>query len=95
LFVLFCLFCVLLLLREIDLRIKLGDFQTYLFPGSIGLLVFNDLGRVWVKGENSHQWHDGYGGGVWISPLKRFVITASYGQSSEGGLMLVSWGFLY
>jgi len=81
--------------HNLDLRIKLGDFQTYLFPGSIGLLAFNDLGKVWVKGENSHQWHDGYGGGVWISPLKRFVITASYAQSPEGGLMLISWGFLY
>ncbi|HMH21897.1 MAG TPA: BamA/TamA family outer membrane protein [Puia sp.] len=81
--------------HNLDLRIKLGDFQTYLFPGSIGLLAFNDIGRVWVKGENSHQWHDGYGGGVWISPLKRFVITASYAQSPEGGVTLITWGFLY
>jgi len=84
-----------MLYHNLDLRIKLGDFQTYLFPGSIGLLAFNDIGRVWQKDENSHQWHDGYGGGIWISPLKRVVITASYAQGTDGGVTQITWGFLY
>ena len=81
--------------HNLDVRIRLADFQTYFFPGSIGLQLFNDVGRVWLKGESSREWHDGYGGGIWISPLKRFIITASYAQSPEGGLMLIKWGFQY
>lgn len=81
--------------HNIDLRIRLADFSTYLFPGSVGLLLFNDLGRVWQEGEMSHQWHDGYGGGFWISPLKKLVFSASYGQGTDGGVVLVKLGFQY
>jgi len=81
--------------HNIDLRIRLADFQTYLFPGSLGLLFFNDVGRVWLKGEDSKQWHDGYGGGIWISPLKRFVFSASYAEGSDGGVTLIKVGFQY
>jgi Omp85 superfamily domain/Calcineurin-like phosphoesterase len=80
---------------NVDLRIKLADFETYLFPGSLGILFFNDMGRVWLKGEHSNDWHDGYGGGFWISPLKKLVLTASYAQSPEGGLALIKLGFQY
>jgi outer membrane protein assembly factor BamA len=81
--------------HNLDLRIKVADFQTYLFPGSVGVLFFNDIGRVWLKGESSNQWHDGYGGGIWVSPLKRFVVTASYARGTDGGLALITWGFQY
>lgn len=81
--------------HNIDLRIRLADFQTYLFPGSLGLLFFNDVGRVWLKGEKSDQWHDGYGGGFWISPLKRLVFSASYAQGTEGGVTILKLGFQY
>ena len=81
--------------HNLDLRVRLADFQTYLFPGSLGLLFFNDVGRVWLKGEESHQWHDGYGGGFWISPLKQFVLSGSYAVGTEGGLVLIKLGFQY
>ncbi len=81
--------------HNIDLRVRLADFQTYLFPGSLGLLFFNDVGRVWLRGEDSKQWHDGYGGGFWISPLKRFVFSASYAEGTEGGVTLIKLGFQY
>jgi outer membrane translocation and assembly module TamA len=83
------------LYHNIDLRIRLTDFQTYLFPGSLGLLFFNDVGRVWLHGESSRQWHDGYGGGIWISPLKRLVLSASYAGGTEGGVALIKLGFQY
>jgi hypothetical protein len=81
--------------HNIDLRIKLAEFRTYLFPGSLGLQLFNDVGRVWLKGEKDDAWHDGYGGGIWISPLKKFVFTASYGQGNEGGVVLIRMGWQY
>ncbi len=81
--------------HNIDLRIKLSQFNTYLFPGSFGMVLFNDVGRVWQQGEMSRQWHDGYGGGFWISPLSKLVFSASYGQGTDGGVLLVKLGFQY
>ncbi|HEX5025076.1 MAG TPA: BamA/TamA family outer membrane protein, partial [Agriterribacter sp.] len=78
-----------------ELRIKLADFRTYLLPGNLGIILFHDIGRVWVKGENSSTWHTGYGGGFWVSPLRRFVGTACYGFSKDGGLPFVSLGFQF
>jgi hypothetical protein len=81
--------------HNIDLRFKLAEFNTYLFPGSFGMVLFNDIGRVWQAGELSHRWHDGYGGGFWISPLSRLVFSASYGQGTDGGVVLIKLGFQY
>ena len=81
--------------HNIDLRIKLAQFNTYFFPGTFGLLVFNDVGRVWAQGEQSHQWHDGYGGGLWIAPLQQVVFSASYGQGTDGGVFMFKLGFQY
>lgn len=39
--------------HNVEARLKLFDFQSSLFPASVGLLVFNDVGRVWLKSESS------------------------------------------
>jgi hypothetical protein len=76
-----------MLFNNTEFRLRLGHFNTYLFPGSIGLLVFNDVGRVFTDGERSQKWHVGYGGGIWIAPIQRFVITASVARSEEEKLL--------
>ena len=81
--------------NNVELRLKVADFRTYLFPGSLGFLFFHDVGRVWVKDDSSTKWHDGYGAGFWISPLKRLVITASYTASKEDKLPLVTLGWQF
>ncbi|MFI5133232.1 MAG: BamA/TamA family outer membrane protein [Chitinophagales bacterium] len=78
-----------------EMRIRIAEFKTYLFPGSIGLLFFNDIGRVWVKNDTSSVWHDGYGAGLWFSPLHRLAITASFTTSKENTLPLVSLGWQF
>ncbi len=83
------------LYNNLELRIKLADFRTYLFPGSIGLLGFYDAGTVWEKGDPSAAWHHGYGGGLWIAPMKKIVITASYAASNEGALPLIMFGWMF
>ncbi|WP_018341541.1 BamA/TamA family outer membrane protein [Cytophaga aurantiaca] len=77
---------------NIEMRLKLFDFTSYLFPGSIGLIAFNDLGRVWAHGEESGQWHDGYGGGFYIAPAKMLVVNLTLGCSKEGVLPYISLG---
>jgi outer membrane protein assembly factor BamA len=78
-----------------ELRIKFGDFRSYLFPGSIGMLVFHDYGRVWHDSDPTNKWKSGYGGGLWISPLKRIVITALYTASKEDRLPLIGFGWQF
>ncbi|SEW17993.1 Calcineurin-like phosphoesterase [Chitinophaga sp. YR573] len=78
-----------------ELRLKLFEFQSYLFPASVGLIAFNDVGRVWLKGETSKVWHDGYGGGLYFSPINMFILTATVGNSNEGLLPYISFGFKF
>lgn len=78
-----------------ELRLKLFQFRSYLFPATVGLIAFNDVGRVWLKGESSGIWHDGYGGGLFFSPVNMFIITATAGNSPEGLLPYIAFGFKF
>ncbi|GAB4056113.1 BamA/TamA family outer membrane protein [Spirosoma litoris] len=80
---------------NLEARLKLLDFRSFLFPGSVGLVAFNDLGRVWLKGENSKKWHDGYGGGLYVTPASLLVVAATVGFSDEGALPYISLGFRF
>lgn len=81
--------------NNMELRIKLFDFTSYILPGSVGLIAFNDVGRVWQKGESSGQWHNGFGGGIYFSPVNLLVITAVIGHSTEDTLPYVTFGFKF
>ncbi|HUC81877.1 MAG TPA: BamA/TamA family outer membrane protein [Flavisolibacter sp.] len=73
-----------MLFNNAEIRIRLAEFSTFLFPGSLGILGFHDIGRVWQDGEeNKGRWHNGYGGGIWIAPIKRWVVTGSLAFSKE------------
>lgn len=81
--------------NNLDIRIRLRDYQGYLFTGSYGLVLFHDVGRVWAEGEKSGRWHNGYGIGAWVSPAKRFIFAVNYARSKEGWLPLVNFGFQF
>lgn len=78
-----------------ELRVKLFSLKTYLFPAYVGVLGFHDVGRVWLKAEESDVWHRGYGGGIWFAPFKQVVVSAIYGISKEEKLPLIRVGFLF
>ena len=84
-----------MLYNNIDVRIRIKNYQGYLFTGSYGILLFHDIGRIWVDGQSSSTWHNGYGIGAWVSPANKMVFTANYMRSKEGGLPLVSVGFQF
>ncbi|MEP7377456.1 MAG: BamA/TamA family outer membrane protein [Chitinophagaceae bacterium] len=79
--------------NNLEMRIRLANFKTYLFPGSLGLLGFYDTGRIWADDDDSDKWLSGYGGGFWISPLKRLVLTFTYTASKEDKLPLIALGW--
>ena len=85
-----------MLYNNSELRIRIADFNTYLFGGVFGVQIFNDIGRVFMDGETSKEWHDGYGGGIWIAPIKRFVLTASLAHSKEEKILpRITFGFQF
>lgn len=83
--------------QNTDLRIKLSRVRSYITKGYFGLILFNDLGRVWQTKEDSHKWHHGYGGGLWVSPYEMAIVTAMYefSQEEKDGLFSVRVGFLF
>jgi len=79
-----------------ELRFNFGDVNLYWFKGPVGILGFHDIARVWVDGEDSDKWHAGYGGGVWIAPFKKLVLTAMAASSKEENLLpMVKFGFQF
>jgi hypothetical protein len=81
--------------NNLELRLKVLDFTSYLLPGSLGIIGFNDVGRVWSPGEKSDQWHDGYGGGLYIIPAQLVLIEAVMGFSKEGTLPYITIGLRF
>lgn len=83
------------LYNNLDMRIKLFDFRSYLFPGQIGILGFHDIGRVWAEGESSSTWHDSAGGGIYIAPLGQAVISFTMAFTDEENLPVIGLGFFF
>jgi len=83
--------------QNTEFRFKLFNFTNYISKGEFGVLAFNDVGRVWLEGEDSNSWHHGYGGGIWVSPFSVAVLTACYERSKDetGGLFTLRFKFLF
>ena len=77
---------------NIDVHLKLATFSSYLLPGTLGLVAFNDVGRVWQPGETSRRWHDGYGGGLYFLPAQLLLVQAVVGFSDEGTYPYITVG---
>ena len=71
---------------DVELRVKLCDVKSYVMPGALGIVGFNDVGRVWVKGENSNIWHDGYGTGLYYTPFNMMIVSTTIAFSDESTL---------
>src|SRR5690606_10965634 len=90
---------------NMEIRLRLASLRTYIFPVSLGILGFHDLGRVWYKDAEgndpsapsgrSDEWHKSWGGGVWLTPFNMTVLSAELGHSKEGNMFYVRLGFLF
>ncbi|GAB3637060.1 hypothetical protein GCM10027422_26500 [Hymenobacter arcticus] len=81
--------------NNLELRLKLLDFTSYLLPGTLGVVAFHDIGRVWSPGEQSQKWHNGYGGGLYFLPAQLLLVQAVVGFSEEGVYPYISAGFRF
>ena len=73
-----------------DIRFNLRKLQTGLVPMNLGLYAGFDLGRVWLKDEDSRKWHNSYGGGVWLTLAE--MITGNIGVFSSNEDTRISFG---
>jgi hypothetical protein len=78
-----------------EVRFKLLQVSSYVAQGTLGLLGFFDVGRVWTDGEDSNVWHTGYGGGVWLNVFRDVTLVASYGFSEDDEAFMFTMGFQY
>ena len=77
---------------SLEVKVKLFEVKSYLFPGPFGITGFYDIGRVWLKDENSKKWHGSFGGGFYFLPFNLFTITASAGFSKDERIFNFSVG---
>ena len=67
-----------------------------LAPTDVGFLALTDVGRVWVDGEASGEWHGGYGGGLWFAALRRTsTVQVSVARSEGRTAWYFGLGFAY
>jgi hypothetical protein len=81
--------------NQAEMRWALANFRTYLFPAAFGIFAFYDTGKIYDLNDDSNKWLNGYGGGIWLSPLKRMVLTVAYTASKEDKLPLIGLGWKF
>ena len=79
-----------------ELRLRLGGLSNVL-PGQFGVHGMTDVGRVYLEGENSDDWHWAYGGGLWFSFLRQHtpLISVTVAVSDHSTRVLVGLGFSF
>jgi hypothetical protein len=81
--------------NNLEFRLKLANFASYILPGQFGMTGFYDVGRVWEKNESSGTWHQGVGGGFYFAPAQMAVFQVLAGWSKEGWFPYVIMGFRF
>jgi hypothetical protein len=75
-----------------ELRWRLTRFRTRILPAEFGLVGFQDVGRVWLRGEDSDKWHLSYGGGIYFTPFNAVLISILGAKSDEEQITNISIG---
>ncbi|MGO3805692.1 MAG: BamA/TamA family outer membrane protein [Sphingobacterium sp.] len=83
------------LYNNLELRVKMLSYASYLLPGTLGAIGFYDVGRVWMTDESANNWHMGYGGGLYFMPGDLLTIQGLVGFSKEATLPYISVGLAF
>ena len=78
-----------------QLAVEFGTVKTALVPLTLGMYGFYDLGKVWNPGEISNKIHQGYGAGIYFTPLFEILttrISMSFSEESPRGILEVGLG---
>jgi hypothetical protein len=78
-----------------ELRLSFGRARIVL-PAEVGIFGLADAGRVWFEGETSDEWHEAFGGGLWVAFLSRAnTLTAAVARGEGRTAVYVRAGFAY
>ena len=69
---------------NVDVQYNFGRFTTSVAPMQLGIFVGYDLGRVWIKEEDSQLWHSDFGGGFWVAAAEMVSGKFNFFTSREG-----------
>lgn len=81
------------LYNSTDIRYNLRKLKSGFAPMKIGLYGGFDVGRVWVKNEDSKKWHNSYGGGLWLNFAELATAQIGVFNSSEDTRISFGLGF--
>jgi hemolysin activation/secretion protein len=81
--------------QNTELRLTLCDLGGYVVRGKFGIFRFIDVGRVWIRDENSTKLHTGYGGGIFLVPYRLAALSLYYASSNEANSVILRAGFLF
>lgn len=82
-------------LANVEARVPLSKYYV-LIPGTIGLSAFAETGRVFLRGEQSQRWHPAFGGGIWVSFVRReLTLSVTVARSAEATGVYVTGGFMF
>ena len=81
--------------NNLEARWQIASFHNYVLPGLLGLVGLYDVGRVWQKDDQSHQWHNGVGGGFYFAPAQMALFQCVVSYSGEGWYPTLNLGFRF
>ena len=77
-----------------ELRVPLASFPLIL-PLNVGAIGFVDVARVYVDGDSPGGWHQGAGGGLWVSFVRPELGLTLMRTDNRERPTLVSIGFAF
>jgi len=78
-----------------DLRYSFNQIKTRFLPFQIGVFAGGDLGRVWLDGEGSKQWHSDYGGGIFVNSAQSINGKFNMFKGEDGWRFSFGFGFKF
>jgi len=78
-----------------DLRVGLTKFRTNFVPIRLGVTVGFDYGRVWLDNEDNDEWHNSFGGSVFVNGFQAFTGNLGLYHSEDGNRVIFTLGFKF
>jgi len=81
--------------QSTDLRVGFAKFKTNFIPIRLGATLGYDYGRVWDDTNDSSQWHNSYGGSLFVNGFSAFTGNVGYYTNKEGSRIIFTFGFKF
>lgn len=81
--------------QSTDIRVGISRFKTNFVPLQLGVSLGFDYGRVWSTDDDSNQWHNDFGGSIWISGFSALTGNLGLYHGAEGNRFMFSLGFSF